>query len=248
MIETVDNRDELIKYSFNIIWKATEAKITKATFNTNPLFSVTFFLNDKTSEILYLDAPNVVLIKRENFLKVLNLTEQNEVPIIIEINSNKENLNKDQGSEFQYLDPVTYSSMIQENIMPAEDINLDRQPSDLSLELDFVNMDIDDNSIEFNNSVSPPFEENEIIQKNLAQNLNEYDNTDEEINEMIFDALASSRAKSNEISSAKNSTRKSKDGTIKSKKNKHSVIECIPSTLSEDSPLPSEKEAISVLQ
>ncbi|CAG8749775.1 3841_t:CDS:1, partial [Dentiscutata heterogama] len=34
----------------------------------------------------------------------------------------------------------------------------------------------------------------------------EYDDTDEEINEMIFDALASSRAKSKEISSAKNST------------------------------------------
>ncbi|CAG8830276.1 19936_t:CDS:1, partial [Gigaspora margarita] len=78
MIEAVDNRDELIKYSFNIIWKATEGKITKATFNTNPLFFITFFLNDETSETLYLDAPNVVLIKRENFLKVLNLTEQNE--------------------------------------------------------------------------------------------------------------------------------------------------------------------------
>ncbi|CAG8516273.1 198_t:CDS:2, partial [Dentiscutata heterogama] len=111
MIETVENRDELIKYSFNIIWKATEGKITNATFNTNPLFSVSFFLNDETSETLHLDAPNVVLIKRENFLKVLNLTEQNEVPIIIddEINSNIENLKKDQGSEFQDLDPVTYS-------------------------------------------------------------------------------------------------------------------------------------------
>ncbi|CAG8515729.1 17806_t:CDS:10, partial [Gigaspora rosea] len=186
MIETVENRDELIKYSFNIIWKATEGKITNATFNTNPLFSV------------------------------LNLTEQNEVPIIIddEINSNIENLKKDQGSEFQDLDPVTYSSTIQENVIQAEDINLDRMDIDDKGE---KILRIDDNSIECDNSVSPPFEE------------------------------TSSRAKSKEISSAKNSTyrKKSQDRTTKSEINKvfkHGNIERIPSTLTEDSPLPSENE------
>ncbi|RIB26535.1 hypothetical protein C2G38_2030115 [Gigaspora rosea] len=146
------------------------------------------------------------------------------------INSNIENLKKDQGSEFQDLDPVTYSSTIQENVIQAEDINLDRMDIDDKGE---KILRIDDNSIECDNSVSPPFEESEVIQKNKAQNLNsnnqesiesgsdEYDDTDE-INEMIFDALASSRAKSKEISSAKNSTyrKKSQDRTTKSEINK----------------------------
>ncbi|CAG8741338.1 25172_t:CDS:10, partial [Dentiscutata erythropus] len=250
IIETVENRDELIKYSFNIIWKATEGKITNTTFNTNPLFSVTFFLNDETSETLHLNAPNVVL----------NLTKQNEVPIIIDDE-------KDQGSEFQDLDPVTYSCTIQKNVIQAEDINLNRMDIDDKGE---KILRTDDNSIECDNSVSLPFEESEVIQKNKAQNLNsnnqesiesgsdEYDDTDEKINKMIFDALASSRAKSKEISSAKNSTyrKKSQDRTIKSEINKvfkvvknnydkddnHSNIECISSTLTKDSPLPSENE------
>ncbi|CAG8628253.1 11184_t:CDS:2, partial [Dentiscutata heterogama] len=240
MIETVDSRDELIKYSFNIIWKATEGKITKATFNTNPLFSVTFFLNDETSETLHLDAPNVVLIKRENFLKLLKSTEQNEVPIIIDDE-------KDQGSEFQDLDPVTYSSTIQENVIQAEDINLNRQPSDLSIELDFVNMDIDDqgekilriddNLIECDNSVSPPFEENEVIQKNKLQNLSS--NNQQRI------ALTGSLkiGPLNLINEVFKVAKNNYDKDVN-----HGGIERIPSILTEDSPLPSEKEAVSVFQ
>ncbi|KAF0410413.1 hypothetical protein F8M41_008275 [Gigaspora margarita] len=122
--------------------------------------------------------------------------------------------------------------MIQENAIQAKDVNLDRQSSDLSLEFDFVNMNIDDNSIECDNSES------------IESGLDEYDNTDEEINEMIFDALALSRAESKEISLAKNNN--SQDRNTKSKINKHD--KCIPSTLTEDSLLPSKKEAILVLQ
>ncbi|CAG8847307.1 13033_t:CDS:2, partial [Gigaspora margarita] len=58
MIEIVDNKHELIKNSFEIIWKATNGKITSVTFNNNPLFLVTFNLNDGTSETLHLDAPD----------------------------------------------------------------------------------------------------------------------------------------------------------------------------------------------
>ncbi|KAF0536235.1 hypothetical protein F8M41_009202 [Gigaspora margarita] len=131
-----------------------------------------------------------------------------------------ENFKKDQGNEFQDLDPIIYSSTIQENAIYAKDINLDRQS------------------------------------KSIKSGSDEYDDTDEEINEIIFDALASSCAKSKEISSAKNVT--SQDRTTKSEINevfkvaknnyvKHNGIKHIPSTLTEDSPLPSENEAVSDL-
>ncbi|CAG8812578.1 33083_t:CDS:2, partial [Racocetra persica] len=138
-----------------------------------------------------------------------------------------------------------------------DDTNLDRQPSDISL--DFVNMDIqgsnaqdmescfdvkdatvdgqgakisriNDNSIENDYSVSQPLEKSEIIQKNKdkAQDLNsnnqeqvefsdENDDTDEEMGRI--DALALSREKSKEISSAKDSTKSHVNTT------KHSDIE-----------------------
>ncbi|CAG8526916.1 12439_t:CDS:10, partial [Cetraspora pellucida] len=84
MIETVDNRDELIKYCFDILWKATEGKIISVTFNKNPLFTVTFNLIDGDSKTLNLEAPKVVLITRENFIKILRVTEQNEKEIAID--------------------------------------------------------------------------------------------------------------------------------------------------------------------
>ncbi|CAG8507816.1 5078_t:CDS:10 [Cetraspora pellucida] len=128
---------------------------------------------------------------------------------------------------------------------------------------------IDGNSIECDYSVSQPLEVSEIIQKNKAQNLNsnnqepiefesnEYDDTDEKRDEMIFDVLTSSLEKSKETSSAKSSTYKSQDNTAKHKSKTNKMfkvakkydkddnrggIECIPSTLTDDSPLPSEKE------
>ncbi|CAG8488712.1 17980_t:CDS:10 [Cetraspora pellucida] len=233
MIKTVENKDEIIKNSINFIWKATDRKAAAVIFNGDSLLSATLTLNNGTSNIINLDAPSCVIINRENFLKIVNLVEVNEKDQIIIDDKNHE-------------------------AIQAEDINLDRQPSGLSLEIDFVNMDIQesnmessfdvddmDNSSEFN-------KKDEIIQKNKAQNLNsnnqepigsesdEYDDTDEETGERLFDALASSFRKSKEISSAKSSTYR--------KINERNGIERIPSTLTDDSPLPSEKEAVSVLQ
>ncbi|CAG8845370.1 34692_t:CDS:2, partial [Racocetra persica] len=86
-------------------------------------------------------------------------------------------------------------------------------------------------------SVSQPLEEP------ISFVSDEYDDTDEETGERLFDALASSFGKSKEISSAKSSTYRKINEVFKC-----DGIECIPSILTDDSPLPSKKEAVLVLQ
>ncbi|CAG8853574.1 40439_t:CDS:1, partial [Gigaspora margarita] len=62
----------------------TDEKIISATFNENPLLTVIFNLNNGTSKTLNLDAPKVVLITRESFIKILRVIEQNEKKIAID--------------------------------------------------------------------------------------------------------------------------------------------------------------------
>ncbi|CAG8816343.1 5662_t:CDS:2, partial [Racocetra persica] len=209
----------------------TSGKAASLIFDNDPLFSATLTLNDRTSNTIHLDAPSVVIINRENFLKIADLAKVNE--------------------SYQTIIDVDDHEAIQ-----ADNTNLDRQPSDISL--DFVNMDIqgsnaqdmelsfdedamvdgqgakisriNDNSIENDYSVSQPLEKSEIIQKNKdkAQDLNsnnqeqvefsdKNDDTDEEMGGI--DALALSCKKSKEISSAKDSTKSHVNTT------KHSDIE-----------------------
>ncbi|CAG8553868.1 17464_t:CDS:10 [Racocetra fulgida] len=256
MIKPIEDKDKIIKNSINFIWKATSGKAATVIFNNDSLLTATLTLNDGTPSIINLDAPSCVIINRENFLKIVNLADVNEIII------------DDEDHE----------------AIQTEDMNINRQPSDLSLEsMDIqgsntkdINVDdmedneasrFDDNS---SNSMSQPLEEGEVIQKNKAQNLNsnnqelvdsgsdEYDDTDEEIDERIFDALTSS------LSSKSSTYRKAQDNTTKhkskinevfkvaknnyAKDDKHSGIERVPLTLTEDSPLPSVKDALSVLQ
>ncbi|CAG8791402.1 15425_t:CDS:2, partial [Racocetra fulgida] len=104
------NKDKIIKNLINFIWKATSGKAASLIFDNDPLFSATLTLNDGISNTIYLDAPSAVIINRENFLKIADLAKVNE----------------------------SYQTII--DAIQADDINLDRQPSDISL--DFVNMDI----------------------------------------------------------------------------------------------------------
>ncbi|RIB23818.1 hypothetical protein C2G38_2032430 [Gigaspora rosea] len=117
MIETVEDKGEIIKNSINFIWRATSGKAAAIIFNNDPLLSATLTLNDGTSNTVNLDAPSCVIINRENFLKIIDLAKVNEKDKMI----------------------------IEENyeVIQAEDINLDRQPSDLSLEIE---MDIQENT------------------------------------------------------------------------------------------------------
>ncbi|CAG8800666.1 15606_t:CDS:2, partial [Racocetra persica] len=159
-------------------------KAAAVIFNDDSLLSATLTLNDGISNTINLDALSCVIINKENFLKIVNFAEVNK---------------KDQ----MIIDDKNHKTI------QAEDINLVRQPSGLSFEIDFVNMDIQESNMEL--SFDEP----------IGSESDEYNNTDEETGERLFDNLASSFRKSKEISSC--------DG-----------IECIP--------LPSEKEAVSVLQ
>jgi hypothetical protein len=78
MIETVENKDEIIKNSINFIWKATGGKAAAVIFNDDSLLSATLTLNDGTSNTINLDAPSCVIINKENFLKIVNLAEVNK--------------------------------------------------------------------------------------------------------------------------------------------------------------------------
>ncbi|CAG8524159.1 7368_t:CDS:2, partial [Cetraspora pellucida] len=70
----------------------TEGKIISVTFNKNPLFTVTFNLIDGNFKMLNLEVPKVVLITRENFIKILRVTEQNEKEIAIDDKEETSNL------------------------------------------------------------------------------------------------------------------------------------------------------------
>ncbi|CAG8768782.1 5117_t:CDS:1, partial [Racocetra fulgida] len=75
------DKDEIIKNSINFIWKATSGKAATVIFNNNSLLTATLTLNDGTPSIINLDAPSCVIINRENFLKIVNLADVNEITI-----------------------------------------------------------------------------------------------------------------------------------------------------------------------
>ncbi|CAG8471358.1 15961_t:CDS:10 [Racocetra fulgida] len=155
MIKTIEDKSEHIKYCFDIIWKATEGKITSATFNDNPLFSVTFTLNNGSSETVHLGAPNVVLINKENFEKILKLDEQNnKIHITID----------DDGSSFEVLEGASN------------------------------NLNEHDNSTQLNEVQGV-----EESQNYTDLQSDEYTDSDEEIEEQVFDELTLSLCQEHEI-------------------------------------------------
>ncbi|CAG8499426.1 15693_t:CDS:2 [Racocetra fulgida] len=170
MIETVDNRDELIKYSFDILWKATDGKIILVTFKENPLFTVTFNLNDGTSKTLNLDASKVVLITRENFIKILRDIEQNEKEIAINDDEEPSNSLTERG--------------IQES---AQNSSFDVE-EDSTLHLISIPSRLKEKKITKRDETQA-LETNTQESRQHADTLSdEYSNTDEENDELNFDA------------------------------------------------------------
>ncbi|CAG8491262.1 3552_t:CDS:10, partial [Cetraspora pellucida] len=167
MIETVDNRDELIKYCFDILWKATEGKINSVTFNENPLFTVTFNLVDGTFKTLNLDAPKVVLITRENFIKILRVIEQNEKEVAIDDDEEPSNSSTE--------------IAIQES---AQNSSFDVEADSTFLSINNQNSNDSGDPISIPSS---PKGKKESIQ-HADSLLDEYSNSDEENDERKFDA------------------------------------------------------------
>ncbi|CAG8663043.1 2561_t:CDS:2, partial [Dentiscutata heterogama] len=71
MVETIENKKEIIRYSINLIWEATKGGVRKIVFN-DASCSATIFLTDSTKDIENLDTPGVVLISEEIYRKIIN--------------------------------------------------------------------------------------------------------------------------------------------------------------------------------
>ncbi|CAG8847203.1 12078_t:CDS:2, partial [Gigaspora margarita] len=265
MIETVDVKHELIKNSFEIIWKATNEKITSVTFNNNLLFSVTFDLNDRTSETLQLDAPDIILIKKENFIKFLNIVEPNEkTQITIDVDEDYE-----VNQESRMSDSVYDITDQKTNIGSSFEIS-EKGSTNLIEKAEFSHVDnepdstLQPSSIKENAQQSKPIDNTqasetqaavsdfqELLQNNGSHS-DEYSDTKEEINELIFDSLASSFEKRSEaISSLKGNPAKTKSQSKINKNFKTTkklrkiviVMIRVPSDLTNDS-LPSISEVL----
>ncbi|CAG8460004.1 18616_t:CDS:10 [Racocetra persica] len=163
----VDNRDELIKYCFDILWKATEGKINSVTFNENPLFTVTFNLVDRTFKTLNLDTLKVVLIIRKNFIKILRVIEQNKKKVAIDDDEKPSN--------------SLTEIAIQES---AQNFSFDIEADSTFLSINNQNSNDSGDPISIPSS---PKEKKESIQ--YADSLSDkYSNSDEENDERKFDA------------------------------------------------------------
>ncbi|CAG8520989.1 31742_t:CDS:10 [Racocetra persica] len=122
----VDNRDELIKYFFNILWKATDGKIISVTFNKNPLFTAIFNLNDETSKTLNLDAP-----KAKNLIKEFSnsLTE-----IGIQESAQNSSFDIEKDNETQALETNTQKSRQHTDTLSDEYSNTNEENDELNFD------------------------------------------------------------------------------------------------------------------
>ncbi|CAG8720318.1 21228_t:CDS:10, partial [Gigaspora margarita] len=236
MIETVEDKHELIKNSFEIIWKATDGQITSVTFNKNPPASVTFNLNDGTSETLCLDPPNVILIKSENFAKIVGRDEKIQITI-------------DSDEDYE---------ATQESNITSRETNVESSFEMSTNNNERAVFSLDDNLNELD--ITPSKSNDQLLQKDSSPS-DEYSDTEEEIDELRFASLVSSRTKKIEaVSSDKsNSTRTNSQSKInknfkitkKNKKNNDKVtdrhvndaLDRVPSDLTNDS-LPSINEVL----
>lgn len=80
VIETIEDKKEILRASINLIWKATDGKVTSITFNQTR--SATVKIGDVSNE-LSLNAPDVVLISEKNFGQLIKDLNKGG-PVIIE--------------------------------------------------------------------------------------------------------------------------------------------------------------------
>ncbi|CAG8458414.1 26040_t:CDS:10 [Gigaspora margarita] len=71
MVETIEDKKEIVRSSINLIWEATDGGIKKIVFN-NQSRSAAIFLSDGTEDTENLNAPGAVLISEETYRKIIN--------------------------------------------------------------------------------------------------------------------------------------------------------------------------------
>ncbi|CAG8803730.1 35390_t:CDS:2, partial [Racocetra persica] len=76
------NKEEIIKASINLIWKASGREVTTVTFS-DPLRSAKIAFDNGTNITVNLDLPGVVIIKEETFRKIITEFSEKD-PVIID--------------------------------------------------------------------------------------------------------------------------------------------------------------------
>ncbi|CAG8799522.1 35812_t:CDS:2, partial [Racocetra persica] len=177
MIETVDDIDELIKYSFNILWKATEGKIAIAIFN-DPLFQVTFILNDGTPKVLNLDVPKE---PNDSYIQESLQNSSFDVPISNQISNDSDDFpgHNDKKKDF---------SVVSENTKSNERQGLETNIQELIQNTDYETR-----------------EDAKMYQPQINKKIksDEYSNSAEEIDKQEFDNTIISMLRKNNSSQSK---------------------------------------------
>ncbi|CAG8697006.1 17374_t:CDS:1, partial [Racocetra persica] len=81
MFETIEDNEEIIKESINLIWKAADGKVVSITFN-NPILLAKITLENGISTIIKLDVPKAILLNEDNYKKLrAELAEKSSITI-----------------------------------------------------------------------------------------------------------------------------------------------------------------------
>ncbi|CAG8751767.1 31569_t:CDS:10 [Gigaspora margarita] len=246
MFETIENNEEIIKASVKLIWMATNGKVVNIIFD-DPILSAKVVLNNDTSKIIILDEPEAVLLNKNNYIKIRNeLVRKSSITIDeVEIDNEEDRESRLDASNVTSQEPNIESSFE----ISERDSTIDNERAKFSQG--------DDNLNELDNTLSKSNVQ-ESLQNNCSP-LDEYSNMNEEIDELIFDALATSCKKRKEVVSYKsNSTRIKSQSKINdsfkvtkefrksSNKNTDDTLDRVSSDLTNDS-LPSINEVLGQL-
>ncbi|CAG8781498.1 28931_t:CDS:2, partial [Gigaspora margarita] len=222
IFETIEDNEEIIKASIKLIWIATDRKVVNIIFD-DPMLSAKVVLDNDTSNIIILDEPEAVLLNKNNYRKIRNeLAGKSSIAIDEEPTQESrlvEDTIKNQLSDSR-LDASNITS--QETNMESNFEISERDSANDNERAEFLQ--IDDNINELYNRLSMynPLQ-------NDSSPSDEYSDTEEENNELIFDSLG--------IKKNSNSNDKVTD------KHVNDALDRVPSDLTNDS-LPSINEVL----
>ncbi|CAG8711574.1 31481_t:CDS:10, partial [Gigaspora margarita] len=236
MFETIENNEEIIKASVKLIWMATNGKVVNIIFD-DPILLAKVVLDNDTSRIIILNEPEAVLLNKNNYIKIRNKLAGKSSITINEVEIDNEE-NREPTQEFRLIED-TMKNQLSDSRLDASNITSQEPNMESSFKMFKRDSTIDNKRTEFSQD--------------------EYSNMDEEIDELIFDALATSCEKRKEVVSYKsNSTRiKSQSKTNdsfkvtkefrkSSNKNTDDTLDRVSSDLTNDS-LPSINEVLGQL-
>ncbi|CAG8693431.1 13451_t:CDS:10, partial [Gigaspora margarita] len=209
MIWNVDSRDMVD--TFNILNGLCQGGIQPNEDNKKP---VTFNLNDGTSKTLHLDAPDVILIKKENFIKFLNIVKPNEKKqITIDDDEDHESRMGDStlevsditdqetnlGSSFIMFEKGSTNNIEKAGFSYDDDCQDEADNTLSTLQPSSIKENARQQSNTVDNTQDPSSQGTISNDKELLQNdsshSDKYSDMEEEIDELIFDSLVSSPVK-----------------------------------------------------